>query len=306
MNWNELKSLRQLFLSDYKSKQSYWKSKELLNDYDETFAARIGWKWDSVLKEVAGTLTLPKTYTLIDWGAGTGIATRKFISHFSSSLPNKILLIEKSELAQQFAKEKIQNLHPGILVETKTSLSSSLDNFVLLISHVLTELSDSSLRELVRFASTASAIIWVEPGTSPCSKLLSGARERLLSDFRSLAPCTHNLSCPLLAKERVNDWCHHFAKVPTEAFTTSHWKTFSKEMGIDLRSLPTSYLVLSKSATETTHSKQRLIGRARIHKGYSIAQVCSANGFQEIKILEKTGKKKIKELKDTPFSYFVD
>lgn len=301
MNWTALKKLRELFLSDYKDKPSYWESTELLKDYDETFAARIGWKWDSVLSENA-SLSLPENYTLVDWGAGTGIATRKFLSHFPKHLPKEILFIEKSVLAQQFAKSQIQVSHPTLPVTATNTISATPSIFVLLISHVLTELPHAVQRELIALAEKAEVLIWVEPGTLDCSKRLVEVRKKLLAHSQIIAPCTHDQACPLGEK----DWCHHFAKVPSEAFTTAHWKTFSTEMGIDLRSLPTSYLVMSKREKTQHQSLKRVLGRIRSYKGYALVQGCGENGIEDIKLLEKIEKKKIKELKNTPFSYFVD
>lgn len=305
MNWTQLKKLRELFLSDYKDKPSYWESTELLKDYDATFAARIGWKWDSVLSENAA-LSLPENYTLIDWGAGTGIATRKFLSHFPKSLPKEVMLVEKSVLAQQFAKQQIHAVHPTLTVTATNTFSSPPAVFVLLISHVLTELTLAAQRELIALAEKAEVVIWVEPGTVDCSKRLIEARKKLVQKLKVVAPCTHQQDCPLEAKDRANDWCHHFAKVPSEAFTTSHWKTFSTEMGIDLRSLPTSYLILSKAFSPIHEGKKRVLGRVRSYKGYALAQVCGPTGLSDLKLLEKKDKKTIKELKEIPFSYLVD
>ena len=51
-DWESLKSLRTIFLSETAGGQKdYWSSSRLLELYHETFAQRIGWKWDAVLKD---------------------------------------------------------------------------------------------------------------------------------------------------------------------------------------------------------------------------------------------------------------
>mgnify|MGYP000367251904 CR=1 FL=1 len=304
MNWNALKELRQIFLDGSKKNRNYWDSKELLEAYDETFAKRIGWKWDSVLNEIKPKLHIKAGFTLVDWGAGTGIATRRFLSHFEDSVPEKIILVERSEAAREFAKSKIQ-LESQIPVETSPQIKDLPSSTVLLVSHVLTELSDPAIEELSQLAAQASEVIWIEPGTPECSQHLARVRQKLLPHLQVVAPCTHDSPCPLL--DAHQDWCHHFTAVPSEAFTTEKWKTFSKEMGIDLRSLPTSYLVLSKNfSLEREKPLERLIGRSRVYKGYALADFCGPKGITHAKIFEKTDKKLIRFLKDAPFSYLRD
>jgi ribosomal protein RSM22 (predicted rRNA methylase) len=74
------------------------------------------------------------------------------------------------------------------------------------LGHVLNEL-DAELRGLVLQAAwqrTSGVLLIVEPGTSAAFTIVRTARDRLLTEgAQTLAPCAHNLACPL-----IDDWCH--------------------------------------------------------------------------------------------------
>jgi hypothetical protein len=83
-------------------------------------------------------------------------------------------------------------------------------------------------------------------------------------------------------------WCHQFAAPPPEAFTESPWPRFGEEMGIDLRSLPLSYLVLDvRGAPPLPPGATRLIGRPRIEKGRMRLLGCNERGLEERVILQR-------------------
>ena len=108
-----------------------------------------------------------------------------------------------------------------------------------------------------------------------------------------MAPCTHALGCPL--KDSGNDWCHFHVTPPNEVFTESFWAEFSSEMGIDLRALSTSYLVMSKSKQQGFTGK-RLIGAPKTTKFGLRAYFCGANGFmaEDLRLSKSESKKILK------------
>ncbi|MEO8285123.1 MAG: small ribosomal subunit Rsm22 family protein [Chloroflexota bacterium] len=77
---------------------------------------------------------------------------------------------------------------------------------VVIIGHVLNELDDAARRVVVESAweHCAGLLLIVEPGTSAAFPIVRAAREHLLAlGAHTLAPCVHDLPCPL-----QNDWCH--------------------------------------------------------------------------------------------------
>ncbi|NBX77571.1 MAG: methyltransferase [Proteobacteria bacterium] len=289
-NWKVLEQLRTRFLSENFSPKSYWDSTEVLNQYDYTFAQRIGWKWDAVLSELQETRCFEdlQSATLIDWGCGTGIATRKFLDLVGHRFVNKIILLDKSQLACRFAQESILKKYPEIEIETNLS-KSKLEKRILLVSHVLNELSPAAEKELLSLIETTVLVIWLEPGTPASSSKLIEYRERFRKSFSVLAPCPHQEVCGLLKEKNSANWCHFFAAPPSQIFRDSFWSEFSKRLQIDLRALPTSFLVIGKSPQKNTGTK-RLIGRARHYKGYSLVLACSLAGVLEEKLLKRDSK----------------
>jgi len=245
-DWAILKSLRDGFLNETFSSNSYWTNSETLVQYDSTFAERIGWKWEAVLREVQNknVFSEKSSIQLVDWGCGTGIASRKFLGVLSPERVSEVLLFDRSSLAVSYAKEKILSEFPHLSVQT--TIPKNLSPFVLLISHVLNEISEEDRRDLMKLISKAELTLWVEPGTPKASAQLIQIREELRNELTVLAPCPHQESCGLLSNSRKSDWCHFFAAAPPSVFQSSFWKSFSQNLGIDLRSLPTSFLVLSK------------------------------------------------------------
>jgi ribosomal protein RSM22 (predicted rRNA methylase) len=77
---------------------------------------------------------------------------------------------------------------------------------LVVLGHVLNELSPDLRQTVVdaAWALTSGLLLIVEPGTVPGFDVVRAARDRLLgSGAQTLAPCAHDLPCPL-----VNDWCH--------------------------------------------------------------------------------------------------
>src|SRR5439155_14548805 len=102
--------------------------------------------------------------------------------------------------------------------------------------------------------------------------------------------------CGALAEGRRDEWCHHFARPDPASFTTAHWRRFSVEMGVDLRALPYSYLVLVRRAgtSAVTAARDdglsRLIGRPEGQKGRLLLRSCDASGVRLLALLERTDK----------------
>lgn len=257
----------------------YWRDRRDLELYDAVLAARIGRKWDAVLDEVVDRLpALHNLDTVVDWGCGTGIATRRLLERVEVG---RLRLHDRSSRAIDFAKEAVQQKAPG------TECLRFLDDPVrepdlLLISHVLDELGVQAEADLLDRVESAKRVLWVEAGTQSVSRRLAAHRDRLRERFHVVAPCTHSGGCPTLI-DNDRDWCHFFAEPDTEWFTDGDWVRLGRELGIDLRSLPYAFLCLTRVDEPTEPpGPRRLLGRAEVRPKQARFTVCSEAGLERI------------------------
>ena len=283
LDWHALDRLREKFLHGGAAAGPYWDSPEDLANYDLTYGERIGWKWDHVLRELRLRGWRPKSREVFDWGCGSGVAGRRVIDYFGSENFDSLIVWDHSPLATDYAAEAARERFPNLRVSEATSgyLRSDSPVGLLVISHVLNELPPEALAALRTVIARAEAMIWVEPGTHTISRQLGRMRDELRGQFRQddiiltnsggttsvssaarteagppkmtpcrfriVAPCTHELGCPMFAEGNERHWCHFFAPPPSEIFADSNWVKFGQRAGIDLRSLPYAFVAMEKT-----------------------------------------------------------
>ena len=309
MDWESvdleaLARLREIFLSGAAEESGpYWEDEGMLASYDFTFGRRIAWKWSAVLEPLlARGWTVPESArVLVDWGCGTAIGARSVLAHARDRAENnsegesparpfdEVLLWDRSPAATRFAEAAVRERHPDLDVRVVEPSGAVTDRaFVLVVSHVLGELAPTDREELVALAARAVAVLWVEPGTFDASRALIDVREQLRGEFHCWSPCTHDARCGMLALENGRHWCHHFARPPTEAFTDPGWAGFSRALGIDLRSLPHSHLVLDRRPAPREPSRSvRLIGEPRRSSNVLKLLRCRADGVAEVELVKR-------------------
>ena len=288
-----LNRMRERFLTGTAGAQDYWRLEEDLALYDSTFGERIGWKWDAVLRELARRGWAPQSRTAIDWGCGSGVAGRRVLAEWPQI--KALALHDRSSLAMRFATERARQAFVG--VEVRRFAKCEADS-LLLVSHVANELPPAALDELLSVAGQAREIVWVEAGTHADSRRLSEIRDRLLPrGFTAIAPCTHQARCGMLAPWNERHWCHHFGAPPEAAFRDGRWAEFGKELSIDLRSLPYSFLVLSRDAAPFAPGFSRVIGEPREAKGYCKVLSCQAEGVSEFMLQKRDAPELHRELR---------
>jgi hypothetical protein len=197
---------------------------------------------------------------------------------------------DRSPLAMRFAADQAKSAFPGIQGDAGPVPRSLPPDTLLVLSHVLNELSDSALRDLLTLAESATEILWVEAGSHADSrKLTTEIRERLREQFVAVGPCTHSARCGMCAPENERHWCHFFAPVPPEVFQSGSWADFSKELGIDLRALPYSFIALERpSPTPPIPSGySRIIGEVREFRGHLRLLSCQAEGVTEFMLQKR-------------------
>ncbi|MEI8027645.1 MAG: small ribosomal subunit Rsm22 family protein [Pseudomonadota bacterium] len=289
-----LKEIRSHFLKDAPSTtKDYWESTEALEAYDAVFARRIQWKWQSVLRELADLKIDLPLGRVLDYGSGTGVASESLGQLFQ----REYLLFDRSQRAMAFAQKKLQNL--GFKCTKVNSIENlAYDTFI--ASHIFSELEDAEVLKVTKAAERSQFLILVDAGTPAVSKKLINLRDELLEkSWFVVAPCTHLNPCPI--GKSTSDWCHFFAKPPSSIFTDSTWGKLARELNIDLRSLPLSYLIMSKTPVKLDGA-DRLIGRLKRNGQETQFHSCGAKGFCLNKM--KIPKKKIKEIEKDSFCSF--
>lgn len=298
IDWLALERLRTAFLAGTSGAADYWRHEADLASYDMTFAQRIGWKWDYVLAELARRAWTPPGGVLLDWGCGSGVAGRAFLDHFGTESATALHLWDRSSLAMAFAARRARNKYPGLEVNTGLVEQPA----TLLISHVLTELTPGQIEMLADFAGNATTVLWVEPGTYEASLTLIAIRERLRNRLNIVAPCTHQARCGILSPENERHWCHHFAPSPPEIFTDGAWARFANLAGIDLRSLPLSFLVLERRPVPALPAgAARVIGRPRVYKPHALVLGCDTAGVSERRLTKRTLPAEFRQLRNGTF-----
>jgi hypothetical protein len=336
IDWKTLDRLRDRFLQGGVS-GPYWESSDDLANYDFTFAERIGWKWDHVLRELrlrgwtpmngvgpapAAEPTLAEAdkgdgmpasgsdrdtgssaRSIFDWGCGSGVAARRVISFFGPENFHSLTVWDHSPLATDYAAEAGQRAYPALRVAQATTslLASSEPIGLLIVSHVLNELPPEALASLRRLIDRAQTVIWVEPGTHAVSRQLGAIRDELRSEFHIIAPCTHELGCPVFAPGNERDWCHFFAPPPPEIFGDSNWVKFGQRAGIDLRSLPYAFVALDRNPRwrNADVALSRVIGRVEHFKPYARWLNCDASGLTSLELPKRADPALFKELERT-------
>ncbi|MBP7826682.1 MAG: hypothetical protein KA236_09055 [Verrucomicrobia bacterium] len=294
VDWAALERLRATFLAGIAAAGDYWQSESDLASYDLTFAQRIGWKWDYVLAELARRGWTPPSGELLDWGCGSGIAGRAFLDFFGQDAVTTLRLWDRSPRAVQFAAGRARQKYPGLAVQSGLPDSPA----TLLVSHVLTELTPEQTEALADFAAQAAAVIWIEPGTYAASLTLIAIRERLRDRLQIVAPCTHQTRCGILAPENERHWCHHFAAPPPGVFQDGNWARFARTLGIDLRDLSLSFLVLDqRPAPPTPPGATRVIGHPRVYKPHALLLGCDADGVCERRLTKRALPEAYRQLK---------
>jgi hypothetical protein len=307
LDWSVLDRLRERFLHRPASGGAYWESPEDLANYDLTYGERIGWKWDQVLRELRMRGWRPRSREVFDWGCGSGIAARRVMAFFGADSFESLAVWDHSPLACDYAGSAASASFPNVRVTAVTPgfLASDAPIGLLVLSHVLNELTPAQIEDLLRVVRRSESVLWVEPGTHETSRQLGRIRDALRDSFHIVAPCTHELGCPMFAAGNERHWCHFFAPPPAEIFADSQWVKFGQRAGIDLRSLPYAFVAADRrggtppatSPPDTTLS--RVIGRVETFKPYARVLNCDATGLNDLELPKRAAPLLFKELDRT-------
>jgi hypothetical protein len=268
-DWERLQEQRNAYLGN--GKVLDWDA-PLLKLYDESLALRIAWKWlelwprlpiDFVRKMVGVS-----GQTLLDWGCGSGVALETLL-HFlrtqGEHLQASPYAYDQSQVAVDFVRQKFDQAY-----DLSVQQGAPRGGYVLM-SHVLSELSDADLNGVIAELSASQGFVWIDAGTPKESQKLVKLRNALLGTMRPVFPCPHSLKCPL---HEGSDWCHFFALPPAIVHQDRAWREFSRRMGMDLRRQAYSVLAMTRLEVDADRGGWRPLGRPEFSKGQADVLVC--------------------------------
>jgi Mitochondrial small ribosomal subunit Rsm22 len=313
-----LEGLRARFLSGLPG-EDYWNDERTLALYDGIFAQRIRWKWEwvlgqaeSALRAGLAALAQPGQRRLIDFGAGTAMASRAFWARFAPARGDRLWLVDRSRLAARYGAQRLKAELGAQGEDLEVLVTDKVPNepgAIWLVSHVLGELMPQAFEDLAGHLAQAAGALVIEPGTPQGSRQVVALRERLRPRLAPLYPCPSQSACPLAQVEpTVGNWCHLFAPAAAEAFTTPLWREVQTRLSIDLRSLPLAALVLgladqTQGALNQVPQERdgqyplRLLGRPKLEKGRMLLDLCGAGEVRRARLLDREDRHLTKALR---------
>jgi len=158
--------------------------------------------------------------SLLDAGGGTGAA----LWAAAAALPTlqRATVLDRSREALALGRALAEHA-PGPVVGAATWTPAQLGAAglpgadLVTMAYVLAELPAQAGRDLVGAAAAAAPVVAVvEPGTPAGHRRVLEARDLLIrAGRRVLAPCPHELTCPLAGGgPDGTDWCHFAARLP--------------------------------------------------------------------------------------------
>jgi ribosomal protein RSM22 (predicted rRNA methylase) len=160
------------------------------------------------------------------------------------------------------------------------------------VSYVLGELAEADRALLVtRAATLAPTVVVVEPGTPDGYARVLAARRLLLdAGLRVLAPCPHQLACPL---PPGRDWCHFAARLNRSAL---HRRVKGGELGYEDEKF--AYVAAGPAGSAGTPTG-RVLRHPVQRKGLVTFRVCTVDGEASQEAVSKRQGERYRAARDT-------
>lgn len=238
---------------------------------DATAAAYAAYRMPATFAAVSAALAQVRGVaprTLLDLGGGTGSALWAAALAWPSL--TSAVVVEGSSPVLELGR-RLAALSATAVVQAAEWRhgdlgSADLDADVLTVSYVLGELPERGRTALVqRLAESRAVVVVVEPGTPDGYRRVLAARDALIDSGRSvLAPCPHDLACPMSG----SDWCHMAVRLDRSRV---HRAAKGVELGYEDEKF--SYVVAGPAPAD--RPRGRVVRHPLIRKGLVQLQVCA-------------------------------
>ena len=204
-------------------------------------------------------------------GAGPGVATWAAVEQWPSL--SKLTLVEVEPAMLVAGRELLPD---ATWVECDVASARGPAELVV-VSYILGELSAPPVSHL--WAQTDDTIVFVEPGTPAGYRRVLDARATVLeAGGHTVAPCPHDLACPL----PDDDWCHFAVRLPRSKL---HRAAKGVELGYEDEKF--SYAALSREPVPLAAA--RIIRQPQPRSGHVNLVTCEPDGIHERTISRKQG-----------------
>jgi len=152
------------------------------------------------------------------------------------------------------------------------------------LGYVLGELDDDARAGTIdrAWAAAAYALVVVEPGTPAGYRRVLAARDRLLvAGGTVVAPCPHDLACPLAG---TDDWCHFAVRV---ARTSAH--RLAKQARLGHEDEKFSYAVVARAPAR--QATARVLRHPQLRGGHVALEVCAPEGLRTETVSKREGER---------------
>lgn len=200
--------------------------------------------------------------SLLDVGAGPGVAAWAAVESWPSLVELTLVEVEPAMVAA--GRELVPKAR---WVRADASAARGPADLVV-VSYVLGELDDPGLVATL-WAQAGDTMAFVEPGTPAGYRRILAAREAVLdAGGFTVAPCPHDLACPLLGA----DWCHFGVRL---ARSRLHRRMKAVERGFEDEKY--SYAVLSREPA--ARAAARIIRPPQRRSGHVHLATCEPDGI---------------------------
>jgi len=244
-------------------------------------AVRMPATYGAVSEALAKTLevTALSPQTMLDVGAGTGACGWAANEQINLA---ELVCLEREKVMRHLGQYLMSKAQDDVLQKAQwvdfDLLSGEIPYKADLVtaSYVVNELADKGIDVVEKlWQATKQILLIIEPGTPKDFANLLKIRGSLLEKGAYvLAPCPHQGKCPL----SENDWCHFCARI---ARSRLHRQLKGADMGYE----DEKYCFMAFSKISPEQSYQRLIKEPTISKAEVKAEVCTAQGEIERKVI---------------------
>lgn len=225
--------------------------------------------------------------TLIDFGSGLGTASM----HWWPQTKKEIQFVESSN----HARDNQRKLYSKLNIPTQ---NMKFQSELLLVPTKALGFFSYSLNEnqdLLKFMRQCDHVVIIEPSTSTAGRNLLKYRQDLIDlGFTILAPCTHQLKCPLLTHSKT-DWCHDRQHVSLGKW----YEAIEAQLPFKNKTITMSYLIATKTKTaEHNPTIARITGDPQVENGKTKQMFCRGENREFLSWLHRYGDPKTFERGD--------